>query len=46
MTSNKIYLTKHGDYTIKRHVKVKGTKSPYDGDWVYWGNRLKKIPGK
>ncbi len=46
MTNNKMYLIKHGDYAIKRHVKVKRTKSPYDGDWVYWGNRLKKIPDK
>ncbi|WP_425386648.1 group II intron reverse transcriptase/maturase [Wolbachia endosymbiont (group A) of Barypeithes pellucidus] len=46
MKNNKILLIKHGDHAIKRHVKVKGTKSPYDGDWVYWGNRLKKIPEK
>ncbi|WP_224721473.1 group II intron reverse transcriptase/maturase [Candidatus Wolbachia massiliensis] len=46
MTNNKMYLIKHGDHAIKRHVKVKRTKSPYDGDWVYWGNRLKKIPDK
>ncbi|BET35044.1 MULTISPECIES: reverse transcriptase domain-containing protein [Wolbachia] len=46
MTNNKVLLIKHGDHAIKRHVKVKGTKSPYDGDWVYWGNRLRKIPDK
>ncbi|WP_220468241.1 reverse transcriptase domain-containing protein [Wolbachia pipientis] len=46
MTSNGVNLTRHGDYVIKGHIKVKGTKSPYDGDWVYWGNRLKKVPDK
>ncbi|GFT91661.1 hypothetical protein NPIL_553221 [Nephila pilipes] len=46
MVSNKIHLVKHGDHAIKRHIKVKGTKSPYDGDWVYWGNRLSKVPDK
>ncbi|WP_264375677.1 group II intron reverse transcriptase/maturase [Wolbachia endosymbiont (group B) of Sphaerophoria taeniata] len=46
MTSNKPHLVRHGDHVIKRHIKVKGTKSLYDGDWVYWGNRLGKIPDK
>ncbi|MBV0900155.1 MAG: reverse transcriptase N-terminal domain-containing protein [Wolbachia endosymbiont of Fragariocoptes setiger] len=46
MTNNKIYLIRHSDHAIKRHIKVKGTKSPYDGDWVYWGNLLRKIPDK
>ncbi|WP_349968127.1 group II intron reverse transcriptase/maturase [Wolbachia endosymbiont of Armadillidium arcangelii] len=46
MASNKIHLIRHSDHAIKRHVKVKGTKSPYDGDWIYWGNRLRKIPDK
>ncbi|GFR07232.1 uncharacterized protein TNCT_55431 [Trichonephila clavata] len=46
MSSNGIYLIKHGDHAIKRHIKVLETKSPYDGDWIYWGNRLRKIQGK
>ncbi|MFP3023869.1 MAG: group II intron reverse transcriptase/maturase [Wolbachia sp.] len=46
MTSNGIRVTKHGDHANKWHIKVKGTKSPYDGDWPYWGNRLSTIPGK
>jgi len=29
-----------------RHVKVQGNKSPYDGDWVYWGARLGRDPTK
>jgi len=27
-----------------RHVKVKGTKSPYDGDIPYWATRLGRSP--
>lgn len=46
MTNNKTYLIRHSEHVIKRHIKIKGTKSPYDGDWVYWGNRLKKMLGK
>ncbi len=46
MTSNEIHIRKHGDHVIRRHIKVKGTRSPYDGDWPYWGSRLSTIPGK
>jgi len=31
---------------IVRHVKVRGDKSPYDGDWVYWVKRLGRDPTK
>ncbi len=34
----------HADTSIKRHIKVKGDRSPYDGDWVYWGTRMGKHP--
>jgi RNA-directed DNA polymerase len=34
------------DTPIRRHVKVKGDKSPYDGDWVYWVQRLGRDPTK
>jgi RNA-directed DNA polymerase len=34
------------DTPIRRHVKVKGDKSPYDGDWVYWTQRLGRDPTK
>lgn len=44
--SNNAYLIRHSDQAIKRHVKVQDTRSLYDGDWVYWGNRLRKIPDK
>lgn len=45
MTSNKINLIKYGDHAIKRHIKVIGAKSPYDGDWIYWSNRSSKVTG-
>lgn len=28
-----------------RHIKVKGNRSPFDGDWLYWGSRLRSYPG-
>lgn len=37
-------LYHHTDKAITRHVKVKGTKSPFDGDWVYWATRLGRHP--
>jgi RNA-directed DNA polymerase len=41
-TGYKLY--KHADTPIKRYVKVQNTRSPYDGDWVYWSSRLGKSP--
>lgn len=38
-------LYHHTHTPIKRHIKVKGTKSPYDGDWVYWAKRSGAQPG-
>ena len=32
-------LFKHGDVKHRYHIKVRGEKSPYDGDWVYWSTR-------
>ncbi|WP_353273342.1 group II intron reverse transcriptase [Wolbachia endosymbiont (group A) of Agelastica alni] len=46
MTNSGIHLIKYEDHAIKWHVKVKGIRSPYDGDWVYWGNRLNRVRGK
>lgn len=37
-------LQKHIETHIKRHVKVKGDKSPFDGDWIYWASRLGRDP--
>jgi RNA-directed DNA polymerase len=39
-------LARHEDMPIVRHVKVRGDKSPYDGDWLYWGLRLGRDPTK
>jgi RNA-directed DNA polymerase len=38
----RLYL--HSQTTIQRHVKVMGTKSPFDGDWRYWTRRLQRHP--
>ncbi|MGI0483632.1 group II intron reverse transcriptase/maturase, partial [Geminocystis sp. CENA526] len=39
-----IRLLNHSETEIKRHVKVKGEKSPFDGDWIYWTTRIGKHP--
>ena len=35
----------HNRYKITRHVKVKGDKSPYDGDLPYWIKRMSRYSG-
>jgi RNA-directed DNA polymerase len=37
-------LYQHSATRIRRHVKVRGDKSPFDGDWVYWSTRLGAHP--
>lgn len=37
-------LALHADTPIVRHVKVRGDKSPYDGDVLYWASRLGRHP--
>lgn len=37
-------LLKPSMIRVMRHVKVQGTRSPYDGDWVYWSRRITKAP--
>lgn len=37
-------LMLHQDCPISRHIKVKGTKTPFDQDWLYWSERLGKHP--
>ena len=39
-------LIKHKATKVYRHAKVKGHKSPFDGDWVYWSARLGRDPSK
>jgi RNA-directed DNA polymerase len=43
--TEKSTLAKHANIGIKRHVKVKGTASPYDGNWTYWSQRRGSYPG-
>jgi RNA-directed DNA polymerase len=38
-------LRLHRMTVIKRHVKVQGTRSPFDGNWVYWTKRQGNHPG-
>jgi RNA-directed DNA polymerase len=38
-------LHRHDETPIKRHIKVRGHKSPYDGDWIYWAKRRRQQPG-
>jgi len=45
MTHEGKFLMLHSDHKIQRHVKVAGTKSPYDGDWTYWTSRIGRAPG-
>lgn len=37
-------LLNHQEVAIKRHTKVKADRSPFDGDWRYWSQRLGKHP--
>lgn len=37
-------LFEHPQMPIKPHIKVRGRKSPYDGDWVYWVQRKAQHP--
>ena len=38
-------LARHSDTTYARHTKVQGQRSPFDGDWCYWGQRLRRYAG-
>ena len=37
-------LIRHIDTPIRRFVKVRDIKSPYDGDWFYWAKRMGRDP--
>jgi RNA-directed DNA polymerase len=37
-------LCRHAETPIVRHVKVRDTKSVFDGDWAYWATRLGRHP--
>lgn len=34
----------HAHTPIKRHIKVQGSPSPYDEDYIYWSSRMGKFP--
>ena len=38
-------LRKHAWTPIERHIKIEGSRSPYDGDWRYWSKRRGEYPG-
>lgn len=44
-TRKEVKLQYHSSTPVVRHVKVKGNRSPFDGDWIYWGKRLGKYGG-
>jgi RNA-directed DNA polymerase len=37
-------LLSHASIAQQEHIKVKGNKSPFDGDLVYWSSRMGKHP--
>jgi len=37
-------LYKHKAKRIEPHIKVEGTRSPFDGNWVYWATRMGRHP--
>lgn len=39
-------LYQHNQTPIKRHIKVRANKSPFDGDWLYWATHLGRDPLK
>ena len=41
---DELVLLRHSQTPIKRWVRVANTRSPYDGDWVYWSKRMAKHP--
>lgn len=42
--SEGLKLLRHSQTPIKRHIKIAGAKSPFDGDLVYWASRLGRHP--
>jgi RNA-directed DNA polymerase len=37
-------LARYRDVPIRRHVKVRGAASPFDGNWAYWASRMARHP--
>ena len=45
LNNGEYILIQHSDVPIRRHIKVKGTTSPYDRNLTYWSNRKGKYLG-
>ncbi len=43
-TKSGLKLIKHPETPIVRYIKVQGARSPFDGDTVYWGQRMSNHP--
>ena len=39
-----LQIQRHSKISIKRHAKVQGNRSPFDGDTIYWAKRTGKNP--
>lgn len=37
--AGQLQLRKHSHTPVRWHVKVKGKRTPFDGDWLYWSIR-------
>jgi RNA-directed DNA polymerase len=44
MTPEGVELRSHSQTPLARHRKVRGRASPYDGNLIYWSQRLKEHP--
>lgn len=42
--SKAVYVRRHTETHSQDHIKVRGTASPYDGNHIYWSQRLKQHP--
>jgi len=40
----RVRLCTHVETPIVRHIKVQGSRSPFDGDWSYWATRMGNHP--
>ena len=43
-TDGHYYLQHYYDQKYLTYAKVKGSRSPFDGDWLYWTKRMGKHP--
>ena len=43
-SKDRVWLQRHKDIHVQRHIKVQNRRSPYDGDWVYWATRMGRHP--